>query len=52
MEQTKNLSKNWHLFYIKPFEYNINEIKSESNSNQKNLVYDPGMYSDFDYMIS
>lgn len=28
-EQTKELKKNWSLFDIKPFEYDINEIKKE-----------------------
>lgn len=35
-EQTKELRKNWNLFDIKPFEYDINEVKGE-DKNQKKL---------------
>ena len=35
-EQTKNLKKNWNLFDIKPFEYDINEVKQE-DKNQATL---------------
>ena len=31
MEQTKELKKNWNLFDIKPFEYNINEVKLDKS---------------------
>jgi putative transposase len=27
LEQTKDLKKNWNLFDVKPFEYDINEVK-------------------------
>lgn len=27
IEQTRELKKNWNLFDIKPFEYDINEVK-------------------------
>ena len=32
LEQTQKLKKNWKLFDIKPFEYDINEVKSEDRS--------------------
>ena len=36
VEQTKELKKNWNLFDIKPFEYDINE-KEYLHNNQKTL---------------
>jgi|TARA_B100002003_G_C13983971_1_gene475757 putative transposase len=36
MEQTRELKNNWNLFDIRPFEYDINEVK-EVDSAQKSL---------------
>jgi putative transposase len=35
MEQTRNLNKNWKLYDIKPFEYDINEVKREDKHQTK-----------------
>src|SRR3989339_769550 len=35
LEQTKQLKKNWNLFDIKPFEYDINDVKGEDKSQVK-----------------
>lgn len=35
LEQTTTLKKNWNLFDIKPFEYDINEVKVEDKSQLK-----------------
>lgn len=35
IEQTKELRKNWNLFDIKPFEYDISEIKKEDTAQIK-----------------
>jgi len=51
MEQTKYLKEHWDLFDIKPFEYDIYEIKRKSDKIKNNLVSDQGMYSGFDYEI-
>lgn len=35
LEQTEQLKKNWNLFDIKPFEYDINEVKREDKCQLK-----------------
>lgn len=35
MEQTRELKKNWNLFDVKPFEYDINDVKAIDNTQKK-----------------
>jgi putative transposase len=35
LEQTQSLKKNWNLFDIKPFEYDINDVKREDMAQTK-----------------
>ena len=35
LEQTQRLKKNWNLFDIKPFEYDINDVKGEDKFQRK-----------------
>jgi hypothetical protein len=35
LEQTQKLKKNWNLFDIKPFEYDINDVKALDKSQLK-----------------
>lgn len=44
MEQTKELKKNWNLFDIKPFEYDINEVKQEDRFQMKLETFGLGSF--------
>ena len=45
MEQTKELKKNWNLFDIKPFEYDINEVKREDIFQRKLDAFGIGSFT-------
>ena len=45
LEQTKDLKKNWNLFDIKPFEYDINEVKQEDKFQTKLDAFGIGSFT-------
>ncbi|MEK9194815.1 MAG: IS200/IS605 family transposase [Patescibacteria group bacterium] len=45
MEQTKELKKNWNLFDIKPFEYDINDMKRENIFQRKLDAFGIGSFT-------
>ena len=45
LEQTQKLKKNWNLFDIKPFEYNINEVKGEDKTQSKLDAFGIGSFN-------
>ena len=45
MEQTKELKKNWNLFDVKPFEYDINEVKREDIFQRKLDAFGIGSFT-------
>lgn len=44
LEQTKELKKNWNLFNVKPFEYDINEAKAEDRFQKKLDAFGVGSF--------
>jgi len=45
LEQTKQLKKNWNLFDIKPFEYDINDVKVEDKFQIKLDAFGVGSFN-------
>ena len=45
LEQTKQLKKNWNLFDIKPFEYDINDVKTEDKFQIKLDAFGVGSFN-------
>ena len=45
LEQTQKLKKNWKLFDIKPFEYDINDVKEEDKSRIKLDAFGIGSFN-------
>ena len=45
LEQTQKLKKNWSLFDIKPFEYDINEVRSEDKFQIKLDAFGVGSFT-------
>ena len=45
LEQTKQLKKNWNLFDIKPFEYDINNVKTEDKFQIKLDAFGVGSFN-------
>ena len=45
LEQTQKLKKNWNLFDIKPFEYDINDVKVEDKFQRKLDAFGMGSFT-------
>ena len=45
LEQTQKLKKNWNLFDVKPFEYDINDVKMEDKSQTKLDAFGMGEFN-------
>jgi len=45
LEQTQKLKKNWNLFNIKPFEYDINDVKEEDKFQRKLDAFGMGSFT-------
>ena len=44
LEQTARLKKNWNLFDVQPFEYDINDVKVEDKSQLKLNAFGTGSF--------
>ena len=44
LEQTKQLKKNWNLFDIKPFEYDITDVKRTDKSQKRLDAFGVGSF--------